>query len=108
MPQTSPIHAKKSAILHIEKVLSRGEKLVVAVGSKTWAHSLIQYLFHDPVGPCLKIRYAYYHGKIPDDELKVALHVDATWLALDLLVFTPTITVISDVHDSGFNEYIIL
>lgn len=96
LPQTSPTEAKKSAILFIEKVLARGEKLLVAAGSKTWADSLIHYLFHDPAGPHLEIRHAYYHGDVPDDKLKAALqNVDATWVELDLLVFTPTISVVS-------------
>lgn len=92
--QTIPRDAKKSAILKIREILNRGEKLVVCAGSKTWADNLIYNLFEE--GAPLDIKYAYYHGLLPDDQLRAALqNVDATWPTLDLLVYTPTITVVS-------------
>lgn len=104
--QTTPRNAKKSAILEIRKILDRGEKLVVCAGSKTWADNLMYNLFEE--GAPLDIKYAYYHGLLPDDQLKAALQnvekaplrgscalhsctilvrPTATWLTLDLLVF---------------------
>lgn len=92
--QTTPTNAKKSAIKEIREILARGEKLVVCAGSKTWADNLIFNLFEE--GEPLDIKYAYYHGMLPDDQLKTALqNVDETWASLDLLIFTPTVTVVS-------------